>query len=320
MAKVNDIEKRKVIDYAFKDLSDTMVVKDVDMSKRIVTGLYNTYNYFDSDYDVILPGAATKSINERGPLSQSVAKIKHLLFHDWTKLPGKIKVLEEKTLTVQNRKVQGIYFETEMMETQDGIDTLINYQNEVYDNHSIGFRFLDGEWVDSEAENWDQILGTLLNPDKAEEAGFMYLWKEIKLYEGSTVAFGANDLTPFLGVKSTDKIGTQLKLQARLSTLLSQTKSGKQSDEMLQSFEMQILQIKQIIHELFSKEPSSNPTSKPGPGKKDTSMMIHCDSCGSDFDGQNMTPDNDGAYACPDCNQLCMPGSKTQPIINFQFI
>lgn len=318
--KINDLTNRKQKDYAVKSLSESMIVKDVDLQKRIVTGLYNTFNYFDSDYDVIQPGSAKKSITERGPISTSVVKIKHLLFHDWTRLPGKIQVLDERTLTVKNQQVQGIYFETQMSETQEGVDTLINYQEEVYDNHSIGFQFLDGEWIDSEAENWDKVLGTLLNPEKAEAAGFMYLWKEIKLYEGSTVAFGANDLTPFLGVKdANNKEAIALKLMARMNTLTTQVKSGKQSDEMLESFEMQILQIKQVIRELFLKGPSSQPT-RPGPGKKDTTNMVHCDACGSDFDAQNMTADDDGAYACPDCNQLCMSKSEVPAIINFKFL
>lgn len=316
--KPNILQDKKTKSYVVKSVDDMLIIKDVDLNKRMVTGLYNSFNYFDSDMDVILPGAAQKSITERGPNSSSIVKIKHLLFHDWTQLPGKIKVLEEREVAVQNRKVKGIYFETEMMETQIGVDTLINYQNEVYDNHSIGFRFLDGEWIDSDAENWDKIIGTLLNPEAAESAGYMYMWKEIQLYEGSTVAFGANELTPYLGVKSGDKLGLQLKLQARLNTLLSQVKSGKQSDEMLHSFEMQTLQIKQLISELFLKGPSSEPT-RPGPGKKDTANMIHCDSCGTDFDAQSMTANGDGAYACPDCNQLCMDKSKSE-IINFKFV
>lgn len=322
MQKVNNYTSRKDTHYAVKSVEDSLIIKDVDLKKKIVTGLYNTYNFFDSDYDVILPGAAKKSIDERGPESNSVVKIKHLLFHDWKQLPGKIQTLQEKTLTVNNQKVQGIYFETKMSDTTLGTDTLINYQEEIYDNHSIGFQFLDGEWIDSESENWSKMIGQLLNPQKAEDAGFAYFWKEIKLYEGSTVAFGANELTPYLGVKNLEnRDAVALKIMTRIDLLQKQLKSGTQSDEMLESFEMQTLQLKQLISELFLKGPSVRPTSTKGPGAKDTAKMITCDSCGNDFDAQNMTANDDGSYACPNCNQLCMAKENSLlPNVEFKFI
>lgn len=199
-----------------------------------------------------------------------------------------------------------------MSDTTLGTDTIINYQSDIYDNHSIGFQFLDGEWIDSESENWAAVIGKLLNPEKAEEAGFAYLWKEIKLYEGSTVAFGANELTPYLGVKDmNNKDALIMKMIDRVNNLQLQVGKGTQSDEMLESFDMQAKQLKQIIRELFEKGPSVKPTSGKKPGTKDAEeKMIHCDACGEDFDAQNMEPDNSGAYACPTCNQLCMSKSK----------
>lgn len=316
MTKINNIAKRKATDYVVKSISDAIIVKDVDLTKRVVTGLYNSFNYFDSDYDVILPGASQKSINERGPNSTAVCKIKHLLHHDWTMLPGKIQVLEEKQVRVNNQSVQGIYFETLMANTQMGDDTLINYQQEVLDNHSIGFRFLDGDWIDKEAEGWDAMIGKLLNPEAAEAAGFAYLWKEIKLYEGSSVAFGANELTPYLGVKdANNKQVMAMKVAGRLQKLQEQLTKGTQSDDMMESFEMQILQLKQIINELFLTVPSAKPTPTKSRETKDTDseMMINCEACG-DFDAQNLAANADGAYACPNCNVLCMPGTKSQPL------
>lgn len=312
MAKENKIQFKKDISYAVKGQNELVTIKDVDTSKRIVTGIYNTYNFLDSDYDVILPGAAKKSISERGPLSTSVVHIKHLMFHDWKQLPGRIKVLQEKEVDINGLMVTGLYFETEMSPTTIGNDALINYQLKVYDNHSIGFQFLDGEYIDSEADDWGKVLQQLINPQKAVDAGFMYLWKEIKLYEGSTVAFGANELTPSLGVKDAEKHPdlVAMKVLERIELLGSVLKSGTQSDEMLQAFDMERLQLKQLIKELFLKGPSVAPTPKPGPGKKDTTpKMITCDACG-EFDAQNLQPNSDGAYACPNCNTLCMAKSK----------
>lgn len=259
--KTNDIAGKKAVNYGIKSVTDTLIVKDVDLNKRIVTGLFNSFNYFDSDYDVILPGAAQKSISERGPDSTAVGKIKHLVGHDWTKLPGKIQVLQEKQVTVNNKKVKGIYFETKMSNTTLGTDTLINYQDEILDNHSIGFRFLDGEWKDEDSEDWITAIADVINYEEIKQAGMAYFWNEIKLYEGSSVGLGANQLTPFLGVKDAEnKDVVALRILERLGRLESALKSGTQSDETLELFAMETLQLKQLISELFMDRPSEKPT------------------------------------------------------------
>ena len=78
--------------------SQVKAIVDVSTSGRTVTGFYNAYNFIDSDGDVLIQGSAKKSIKERGPKSNAVAKIKHALNHDLTQLPGKIVNLEEKTV------------------------------------------------------------------------------------------------------------------------------------------------------------------------------------------------------------------------------
>lgn len=257
----NNIDARKNISYVVKSMDAN--IQDVDMSKRIVTGFFNSYNFFDSDGDVILMGANAKSISERGPDSSAVQKIKHLVNHDWSLMPGKIQVLEEKSVS----GVTGIYFETKMAPTTLGNDTLINYQEKVYDNHSYGFQYLNGDFIEADAKDWNKYSSMLVNPDAANAAGYMYVWKETKMYEGSTVAFGANSLTPYLGVKSANAQALQLKVNDKIQLLEKQLKSGNQSDEMLQSFEMQLKQLNQLITELFNIQPSAKDTLQ---GRKET--------------------------------------------------
>lgn len=264
MPETNNIQQKREIAYAVK--SATVAVQDVDMTKRIVTGMFNTYNFFDSDYDVLLSGCSARSIKEQGPLSKSVQKIKHLMHHNWTMLPGKIQVLEEKKVN----GIEGIYFETKMSTNTLGNDTLISYQDGVYDNHSIGFQYLQGEFVENGATGWKKAIDSLINPKDAKDAPFMYLWSEIKLYEGSTVAFGANALTPYLGVKSTNKEGLLLKVNERIELLEKQVRNGTQSDDTMQSFCMEILQLKQLINELFTHEPAPKDTFTGRPAKGST--------------------------------------------------
>jgi HK97 family phage prohead protease len=242
---ISEAEK-KANHYSVK-YADANII-DVSTSSRIVTGFFNSYNFFDSDKDVLIMGAAKKSIEERGVNSNAVAKIKHALNHDLTTLVGKLQVLEETT----KNGITGIYFESKIANTTLGNDTLINYKEGIYDNHSIGFKYNQLSLIESEKNPvaWNEVVSKLLNPEDAEMMGYLYLVKEINLFEGSTVAFGANSLTPFLGVKSGSKESMTLALVSKLNQLEHTVKNGMQSDEMLSTFELQIKQFKQILKEI----------------------------------------------------------------------
>jgi len=221
-------------------------IHDIDFNKRVVTGFFNTFNFFDSDFDVLVMGAAKNSIEQHGVDSSAIRKIKHAMNHDLRRLPGKIQVLEETEID----GLKGIYFETRMSKSTLGVDTLINYQEGIFDNHSIGFRYLDLHFIDEESEEFEKVLDTLINPEDAQKAGFLYLVKEIELFEGSTVAIGANELTPFLGVKSGNVELQKVALNSKISLIEKQLKSGKQSDATLYDFSIQLRQIKQMINEM----------------------------------------------------------------------
>lgn len=222
-------------------------IKDIDATGRIVTGFFNTFNYFDSDCDILVPGCAKRTIKERGPNSSAVAKIKHAMDHDLTRMPGKIMVLEERT----EGGMTGIYFETKMADTTLGNDVLKNYIAGVYDNHSIGFMYMNSEFVDRDSKRWQAVVDLCLNPDDLDEAGFAFIIKEIAMWEGSTLAFGANSLTPFLGVKSAaERDIVKLDLLSRIDRIAEVLKSGTQSDDMMATLDVQLMQIKQIASEI----------------------------------------------------------------------
>jgi HK97 family phage prohead protease len=247
-------------------------ILDVSTSSRIVTGFFNSYNFFDSDKDVLIMGSAKKSIEERGVNSTAVAKIKHALNHDLTTLVGKLQVLEETT----KNGITGIYFESKIANTTLGNDTLINYKEGIYDNHSIGFKYNQLSLIESEKNPvaWNEVVSKLLNPEEAEKYGYLYLVKEINLFEGSTVAFGANSLTPFLGVKSGSKESMTLALVSKLNQLEYTVKNGMQSDEMLSTFELQIKQFKQILKEIEVAETFDKPTLAKVPSEAKSSEPI----------------------------------------------
>ena len=262
--------ERKELPFMVKSNFLKSSVKDVDTNKRIVTGFYNSYNFFDSDGDILINGSASKSIEQRGVNSTSVVKIKHALNHDLSQLPGKIIHLSEKTVN----GITGIYFETKMADTTLGNDTLINYLEGIYDNHSIGFKYLQYEYIEEKSDNWTKLMDSLVNPKEASEVGFAWIIKEIKLHEGSTVAFGANQLTPFLGAKSKNPEVLRLQVFDRITKLQTALKTGKQSDETMAGFDLQLLQLKQIFIELTVKEPPKKCTPQEPP-KKSTQISSY---------------------------------------------
>ncbi len=91
----------------------------------------------------------------------------------------------------------------------------------------------------------------LINPEKAEERGYFYAWKEIKLFEGSTVAFGMNELTPHLGVKGKEDV-TMLQVVSRIDKVSSMLKTGTISDDAMQALEIQLVQLKQIFEDTYN--------------------------------------------------------------------
>lgn len=151
-------------------------VKDVDTQKNIVTGYFAAFGNIDSDRDMIQKGAFAKTIAERGPASAN--DIFHLKQHNWLHVLGKPTLLEEDS--------KGLRFETPFADTHEAKDVVKLYQAGIYKEHSIGYRTIKGTPV----------------KDNTIEGGEYRLMQELKLYEGSTVAMGANRETPFTGLKS----------------------------------------------------------------------------------------------------------------------
>lgn len=224
-------------------------IKDFNMAGRQVDCVYNTYKYIDDHGDVLMPGCAKRSIKNNGPNSTAVAKIKHLLFHDLERPTGKITRLEEVTednvVTLQST----VFFP----DTTDGNDTLKNYEAAVYDNHSIGFNYLLTEFLDRDSKGWDKAVEDLMNPDDAVKRGYMWRIKELQLWEGSTVSFGANRLTPCLGIKDGAPMDRIAMVYTRMDRIAEAIK-GKPTDEARHGLYLQMQQLKQVIEEIMTED------------------------------------------------------------------
>jgi hypothetical protein len=259
-----ELSKKEKLDMPYVVKADGISgTKEVDTSKRIVDVIANTYYWFDSDWDVLVPGCCAKSIAERGPGSQLPGKIKHLANHDLREGIGRIEKLEE---TIYEGKYV-LRAESYMSETDKGEETLIKYQEGIIDQHSIGFRYMQLEMLEEGSTEWDEMIKLLINPEDAEKVGMMWVAKELKLWEFSSLdGFGANRLTPYIGSKSDNKAVRYNNLITKLDTLHEKMRSGSKDTH---TIKLQEQQIKQMIYELYNQEPSIKDTFKKPP-KDDT--------------------------------------------------
>ena len=185
-------------------------IKDLDVETGVVTGYFSQFNSIDLDGDVIMPGAFTKTIAERGPDS-SKPEIAYLWQHDTYRPLGKLMVLREDNF--------GLYFEAKMSDTSYGKDALKLYRDGVITQHSIGY----------------QVIKSQENTDMGEEVEAIY---EVKLWEGSAaVTFGANPNTPFTGFKSVEE------REDRIKTLVKAIKNGSYTDETFGLIEFELLKL-----------------------------------------------------------------------------
>ena len=191
-------------------------VEDVDVKKRIVTGYLSSFDTKDYDNDVIVKGAYSKSINERKN------DIFFLNQHDWKQPHGKFNVLKEDS--------KGLYFESTPF--VDGVsyseDTLKLYDAGIIKEHSVGFNV-----VKSDFDTKDNVR----------------VIKEIKLYEGSNVTLGANENTPFTGMKSMtlQDVNDQYKL------ITKAFRNGTFTDETFSLLEVALKQLQMQSYELGKK-------------------------------------------------------------------
>jgi HK97 family phage prohead protease len=174
----------------------TAEIKDIDAKAMTVTGYWSKFGNVDYDDDIIAPGAASKTIAERGPMGSN--EIFFLNQHNWSQPHGKPTVLEAQE--------KGIYFESKIAPTSYGKDALVLYSEGIVVQHSIGFSTVKADY--------DQKTG-------------VRTIKEIKLYEGSNVTLGANPETPFTGFKSL----TMAEINDQISKMIKLLKDGSLTDE-----------------------------------------------------------------------------------------
>lgn len=189
--------------------------KDVDTKQGIVIGYFSAFGSKDADGDIILPGAYTKSIKERGPQSAK-PRIKHLLDHNKTNAVAVIQGLEEDNI--------GLKYQSKAGRHTAGQDWLKMCEDGIITEHSVGFE--------------------TVKEQKAKEANYMH---ELLLWEGSSLqAWGANENTPIESVK-----GLRLhELSGRIKLLEKAIRNGTYTDETFNKLIKELEAIKTLLDKL----------------------------------------------------------------------
>jgi uncharacterized protein len=211
--------------YEVKNIA--LSVKDIDTAGRRVKIALSAFNNIDSDKDVIRKGAFAKSITERGPSSTSNRKIAFLRYHDWEHQIGKMISLEETDTH--------LIALADLGRSTKANDAFLDYQDGIIKEHSIGFNYIPDKM---------QLLG------EGEHAYFEI--KEVILWEGSAVTFGANSLTPTLDVSKGNHKEVLDQVNEQMQGYLRALKNGQGTDERLHSIEMGLKVCQQKYNSLIN--------------------------------------------------------------------
>lgn len=162
----------------YKIKSQSLGIKDISLEKREVAMYLSHFGNIDSDGDLLVKGCFKKSLQERGVDSSSNRKIAFLRYHDWNMPIGTFVKLEEDDF--------GLFAVAKCGNSTMGNDALLDYQDGIIREHSIGFKYIA-----------DKIK--FIEDSSMDNGGFWNI-SEVALWEGSAVTFGANDLTPVIQV------------------------------------------------------------------------------------------------------------------------
>lgn len=201
-------------------------IKDIDEKEGRITGYFSVFGNVDSDGDMMMPGCFKKTLQE------NYKRIKHLYQHDpWKPLSG----TKDNKLVVQEDAF-GLYFDSTVSKTSWGRDTIRLYVDGVVDEQSFGFQ-------------------TVKSNDKEGRREIT----EVKLWEGSTVTWGANELTITTGVKS---LFTVESLTKKMDSIIKSLRNGKyENEEIFDQLELYFKQLQQLFIDLKdTTEPEGNST------------------------------------------------------------
>lgn len=229
-----------MLGYQTKNISLPASLKDIDGKKGIIAGYFAHFNNLDSDGDVIMPKAFTKTIAERGPKSTQ-PRVKHLRNHMVYEPIGVITELKEDD--------KGLYYESKAGTHFIGQDTIKMIESGLITEHSFGFDTVKKETI-KEGEGFF-------------ESGRERRLIELRMWEGSSLtAWGANERTGGATLKMMGKEAYLKMLEDRNKALDKFIHNTTATDETIELLLLESKQLTQIILDISTEatEPENKST------------------------------------------------------------
>lgn len=226
--KSTDDVKDIIHKYSGDDVVKTL---DVDPKTRRVKNAFNKVGVLDSDKDIIDENAYNKTLQERGPKGKNL--VWHQIDHSGS-LTRSLAKFQELSVNKSTGYLEGV---TDIRKTSLGDDILEFYAMGDINQHSIGFSVIKRD---------------IVNPDNYETR--YAIIRELKLYEGSAVLWGANEFTPNLSVGKCDLKQVQeysKKYLSELERLTVSLRKGNFTDETCELLEYRILQLRTELKSIF---------------------------------------------------------------------
>lgn len=184
------------------------IIEDITSDFIEVKSVINTTNVIDSHMDLHMPKIWNKTVADN-PYSH------HLKQHENTfesVISKRAKSFNEEMnfkdlgLNIDFKTVANInQFTLERKRIPFMFDA---YKNGDVEQHSVGMMYvsLDLAYYDEESQKemdfFNEAIKNAINPEVAEERGYVWVINEAKKREGSAVVFGSNSITPTLYVKN----------------------------------------------------------------------------------------------------------------------
>ncbi len=191
-------------------------IKDLNTKERIVTGYGGIFGNVDRTGDVLMKGAAMKSIMENGP--QGKDRIKYLAQHKMDEEPiGKMLSIQEDE--------KGIIFQVKMADTTKGRDYMSLIKGGIVNENSIGYKSIQ---YDANAYGGRDL-------------------KEISLWEISAVNVAMNEEAVILDAKGMFKPDAVKSTLERYENLANLLRKGSISDDMGFQLEAELYKLKSLF-------------------------------------------------------------------------
>ena len=194
-------------------------IEDITGDFIQVKTIINTTNVIDSHLDLHLQGIWNKTVSDN-PFSHHLKS--HKSDFEYV-ISDKAKSYNEK----MNFKDLGLNVDMEMdaninefiMERKRLPLMFDAYKNGEVNEHSVGMMYVryDIAFMDEESQKemdfFNLMKSKAINPEVADEFGFLWVISEAKKREGSAVVFGSNSITPTISVKNYEPVKATQKIE-----------------------------------------------------------------------------------------------------------